>query len=195
MEIGAALTALICIFLTIRNSIWNWVWGLMSVVLYAWVFWTGNIYANAWLQILYYVPIQFIGWYVWLRFGPKRNDDLPVTELSTGARLGWIGATTALTVLFYWIFRRTADPLPLADGLTTALSIVAQYLQVYKRFENWLFWIAADLIYVFYLFPTQKLYVSTGLYVIFTVMAAMGAIEWVRIMRAQGAGLEECPVS
>lgn len=184
-EIVAAVASLICVYLTIRNNIWNWFWGLIGVVLYAWVFWIGKLYANAWLQIIYYIPIQFFGWYVWLRFGPKRNDDLPVSTLSNPARLGWLGVTAILTVLFYWLLTWTKDPLPFADGLTTAISVVAQYLQVYKRFENWVLWLATDLIYTCYLFPVQKLYVSTGLYAIFTIMAFLGMIEWLRLLKTQ----------
>jgi nicotinamide mononucleotide transporter len=74
--------------------------------------------------------------------------------------------------------------LPFSDGLTTAMSIVAQYLQVHKRFENWLIWVAADLIYAFYIFPVQKLYVSAVLYLIFTVLAILGAVEWWKLYQA-----------
>jgi nicotinamide mononucleotide transporter len=195
VEIGAAVATLICVYLTIRNSIWNWFWGFVGVVLYAWVFWTQQLYANFWLQIVYYLPIQFWGWWVWLRFGPRRNDDLPVTTLSTGARWGWMGVTIALTLLFYRFLVHTPDPQPFADGVTTALCVVAQYLQVYKRFENWLLWLAADVIYAFYFFPVQKLYPSAVLYIILTVMAAMGTVEWLRILKMQRPlDLEDYPV-
>lgn len=191
IEWVAAVTSFLCVWLTVRNNIWNWFWGFIGVVLYGVVFWNYKNYANCGLQILYFLPIQFIGWYVWLRCGPNKNDDLPVTLLSPRVRLGWSGATVALTGIL-WIglrmlprFGMAPDPLPFADGLTTAMSIVAQYLQVHKKIENWWLWIAVDVIYSAYVFPVQKLYVSTVLYILFTLLAIKGSLDWVKILRAQ----------
>jgi nicotinamide mononucleotide transporter len=185
VEWVAVVTSLLCVWLTVRNNIWNWFWGFIGVILYGYIFWNYKNYANAGLQILYFLPIQFIGWYVWKRKGPNQDNDLPVTQLTPLARLGWSGVTIVLTGILYVVLRLTNDPLPFGDGITTAMSIVAQYLQVHKKFENWWLWIAADVIYAGYVFPVQQLYVSAGLYIIFTGLAIFGAISWVKIMREQ----------
>jgi nicotinamide mononucleotide transporter len=185
VEWVAVVTSLLCVWLTVRNNIWNWFWGFIGVILYGYIFWNYKNYANAGLQILYFLPIQFIGWYVWKRKGPNQDNDLPVTQLTPKARLGWVGVTAVLTGILYVVLRLTNDPLPFFDGTTTAMSIVAQYLQVHKKFENWWLWIAADVLYAGYVFPVQELYVSAGLYVIFTGLAIFGAISWVKIMREQ----------
>ena len=178
LEWAAAATSLACVYLTVRNNIWNWFWGFIGVLLYGWIFWQYKNYANAGLQVLYFLPIQFYGWWVWLKGNPEKDDALPVTTLSNRDQLLWGAATIALTGILYVVLKQTNDPLPFADGLTTAMSIVAQYLQVHKKFENWPIWIAADVIYAGYIFPKQNLYVSAGLYVIFTVLAIIGAREW-----------------
>jgi nicotinamide mononucleotide transporter len=183
VEVAAVITSLLCVYLTVRNNIWNWFWGFLGVILYGWIFWQYKNYANCGLQILYFLPIQFVGWYVWKRGGPKKDNDLPITRLSGQARAGWLAATAVLTGVLYVVLRLTNDPLPFADGLTTAISITAQLLQVYKRFENWLLWIAADVIYALYVFPVQKLWASALLYVVFTVLAVIGARDWARLLR------------
>ncbi|MBC8101401.1 MAG: nicotinamide mononucleotide transporter [Cytophagales bacterium] len=204
LEWTAAAASLLCVWLTVRNSIWNWFWGFIGVVLYGIIFWNYRNYANAGLQILYYVPIQFIGWYIWKRNGPQQDNDLPITQLSNRARVGALAITAALTALFYASFKYwlpalfptlEPDPLPFGDGITTAMSIVAQYLQVHKRFENWWLWIAADIIYAVYVFPQGKLYVSAWLYVIFTILAIVGAISWRKILLAQEAAKSTLPVA
>jgi nicotinamide mononucleotide transporter len=187
LEWTAAITGFVNVYLLIRNSIWNWPWGIACVALYGFVFLNQRLYANAWLQFLYYLPISAFGWYVWLRYGPKKQDDLPITFLPNRERFGYGAVCVALTVPIVLYLKSTKDPLPWIDGVTTAVSIVAQYLQVHKRFENWILWLLVDLIYVFYLFPVQKLYVSTGLYVFFTLMAIWGMAEWWRLYRGQTA--------
>ncbi len=192
IELVAAATSLLCVYLTVKNNIWNWFWGLIGCVLYGYIFFAvSHIYANAGLQFFYFVPMQFLGWYVWLKGNPQKNDALPVTALSTRARLFWIAATLALTVALYFglppvvaAFHLPPQVLSWMDCLTTGLSISAQYLQTYKKFENWILWIVADLIYTFYIFPQLKMPVTTGLYAVFTVLAVIGARDWYRLMRA-----------
>jgi nicotinamide mononucleotide transporter len=72
----------------------------------------------------------------------------------------------------------------------TGLSLVAQYLQARRIVENWHFWILVDVICTFYLFPIQKLYVTTGLYGIFLILAVMGLLEWLKIWRRQSAEID-----
>ena len=184
-EAVAAVTGLISVILVVRNNIWTWAWGIVSVILYGIVFHYKQWYANEWLQFYYFLPISAYAWWVWLRCGPNKNNDLPVLTLSVRARFGWFAVTLLLcaAIVRYMIYLQ--DPNPYADGITTAISIVAQYLQARKWIENWFYWIAADIIYVFYLFPAQHLYATTLLYAVFLALAAMGWQEWNRIMRGQ----------
>lgn len=180
-EFFAALTGMICVYLTIKNNIWCWPWGIVSVVLYGYVFYFSKLYSNMGLQILYYLPMQFFGWWVWLRAGPTKNNDLPISFLSQKARIGWLGVCVIGSVALGYVMSRTDAHLPYCDASLTVISVVAQYLQTYKRFENWILWFAVDVVYAAYLLPSQKLYLSTGLYAIFLIMAVMGMVEWWRI--------------
>ncbi len=195
VEIAAVISSFICVYLTVRNNVWNWLFGFIGVLLYGYLFWQWRNYANCGLNLLYYVPIQFWGWYVWTRGNTTHEGKaVPITRL-TGQGWAQVLITTALlTALFWGLFRfwmpalfpaLPTDPLPFADGLTTAISVVAQYLQVKKRFENWLLWIVADVVYTAYVFPVQKLYLSTLLYAVFTVLAIIGARDWLRLLRQQ----------
>lgn len=197
IEIVAAITSLLCVYLTVKNNIWNWFWGLIGSILYGYIFFRiSHIYANAGLQILYFVPMQFVGWYVWWKGNPDKNDALPISALTNRERTIWCAVTVLLSVaLFYGlaplvaIFRLPPPQLSPMDCFTTGLSISAQFLQTYKKFENWVLWIIADLIYTFYIFPQLKMPVTTLLYAVFTVLATTGAIEWYRTMRKPVPGI------
>lgn len=186
-EMVAAVTGLISVILAVRNNIWTWPWGIVSVILYAIVWWNGKLYANAGLQVCCFLPLSLYAWWAWLRCGPKRNDDLPILPLSLRWRWIWAGITILLCIVLVKAMKTPAwaDPNPYADGITTALSIVAQCLQTRKLIENWPLWIATDVVYTFYLFPVNHYYTSTVLYFIFLILAIMGWREWLRIMRGQ----------
>lgn len=183
MELAAALTALVCIWLTVKNKISNWPWGIVSVLLYAWVFWDAKLYASFGLNLLYFFPCCLYGWWMWARGGPTRNDDLPVRRLSRRTNFVWLGITILLSLAIGApIAHFTHDPSPYIDSLVTGMSLVAQWMQTQKWLENWWYWIALDVVSAFYLYPTQKLYVSTALYTVFLVIAIRGVVEWRRLM-------------
>lgn len=193
MELIAAVTSLVCVYLTVKNNIWNWAWGFVGAVLYGYIFFrVSHLYANAGLQLLYFVPMQFVGYYVWLRGNPDANNTLPVTALTNAERLRWGAIVAGLSVaLFYGLppiiaaFALPAQQLSALDCFTTGLSIAAQFLQTYKKFENWILWIVADLVYTFYVFPQLKMPITTLLYAVFTVLAITGAVDWYRLMRKE----------
>ena len=70
IEILGALTGLASVYLTARNNIWNWWWGVANALLYGWVFFSSQLYSDALLQIAYFLPMQFYGWWVWKKAGP-----------------------------------------------------------------------------------------------------------------------------
>lgn len=178
-EWAGALTGFACVYLTIKNRISNWPWGIASVLFYAWVFWKQHLYASAGLQIFYFLPCCVYGWWVWAKCGPLHNDDLPIAALSFTARLGWLAASVAFSLLVGLpIAHYTQDPLPYTDSFVTGFSIVAQYLQAKKVFENWWLWFAIDVVYALYIFPSQKLWLSTLLYLLFLAMAVQGMLIW-----------------
>src|SRR5436305_6177927 len=88
LELTGALTGLACAWLTVKNRISNWPWGIASVILYGVVFWRARLYANALLQVGYFLPCCTYGWWAWAKLGPNHNDDLPVVSLYASVQRG-----------------------------------------------------------------------------------------------------------
>ncbi|HVK04393.1 MAG TPA: nicotinamide riboside transporter PnuC [Armatimonadaceae bacterium] len=185
VEIAASVAGLLCVWLVVRANIWNWFWGIVNVSLFAYIFWKSSLYSSMLLQLLYFLPMQFYGWWMWKKGGPSQDDDLPVSRLSPAAGVVSFLVASAFTMGWGLFMRSQGGAVPFGDAAATALSIVAQYLQARKVVESWYFWIAVDLLYALYVLPSQKLWVATGLYVIFLGMATAGAIEWYRLWKKQ----------
>jgi nicotinamide mononucleotide transporter len=80
------------------------------------------------------------------------------------------------------VLTRAGDIAPFWDALTTALSLAAQWLLNLKQFENWYFWIAADVIYI-PLYFVKVLYLTGIVYVIFLGLCFTGVRAWRRELR------------
>ena len=182
LEWVAVGLTLLAVYLTTRQVIWCWPLGMVSVALYAVVFYQAQLYAEVGLQALYF-GLSAYGWWAW-RFTGRDQGELEVTTLPPrlGAVLLVIGALVGGT-LGAWLSRFTNASLPFLDAVLAAFSMVAQWLQARKVLEAWLLWIALDVFYVG-MFLYKGLYPTAGLYAAFLYLAALGYSEWRRSLAA-----------
>ena len=176
LEVFAAVITAYSVWLTARENIWCWPTGIVSVVLYFWIFWQARFYANAWLQALYLILIVY-GWYEWLH-GGKHHDQLQVsrTPLYGWALTVFLGLAASAAV--GWAMQRyTNASMPYSDAATTAFSIAAEAMTTKKWIENWIVWIGVDGVTTWMLLD-RKLYPSAALYASFLVLAVIGWVEW-----------------
>ncbi len=180
LEIVAVILTLVAVYLTARQIIWCWPLGMVSVTLYAVVFYEARLYADMGLQGLYFALAAY-GWWAW-RHGGEDHGELSVTVTPARLRLALaaVGAVTGLT-LGATLERLTDASLPFMDSTLTSFSIVAQWMQTRKLLEAWLVWLAVDLFYVG-MFLYKGLYPTAGLYATFLYLAVVGFVDWRRSM-------------
>jgi nicotinamide mononucleotide transporter len=173
-----AICGLLCVWLTVRQNVLCWPTGLIQVILYIGVFYYAHLYSDLILQVIY-VIMQLYGWYHWLH-GGREHTELKVSGLSMPILLIWILIGIAATVLWgYSMATYTDAAAPYADAFIAVMSLIAQWLMARKKLESWYFWIAVDLVaIVVYLY--KELFITTGLYSIFLVLAIMGYFQWRR---------------
>jgi len=179
VEVSGTVTGLAYLYFSIRQSILTWPLGLLSSVLYVYVFFVSKFYADMGLQF-YYVVISIYGWYAWLHGNGKNNHhgELKVSRTSFGL---WIKLFVANLVLYvviaYILINFTDSPVPYWDSFTTALSIVATWMLARKKIEHWLLWVIIDSVSLG-LYIYKGLYATTFLFFVYTVMAVVGFVEW-----------------
>ena len=178
IEIMGAVTGLIYLVFSIKQNIWLWPWGIVTSLLYIYVFFEAKFYAGMSLQF-YYFGISIYGWYFW-RTGSKKegNDKVPVIHASLRECLIFIIVTIVLTVISgYGLDHFTDSPLPFWDAFTTSGSIVATWMLARKYLEQWLFWIIIDAVslgtYIY-----KELYPTVVLFSVYTGMAVIGYYQW-----------------
>jgi nicotinamide mononucleotide transporter len=179
-EVLGFATGLVNVGLLVRRHILNWPLGVLNVLLLMVVFWSAGLYADAGLQIVY-VVLGLYGWWAWL-YGGARRSRLIVRATTRAEWLALAGAGVLLTAgLWLFLDRLTSSTVPLADAVTTALSLLATYGQTRKLVENWWLWIAADLIYI-PLYGYKDLWLTAILYVAFLALCVLGLRSWRRAL-------------
>jgi len=66
-----------------------------------------------------------------------------------------------------------------ADAWTTWMSVFAQVLMIRKYWQAWLLWIIMD-IGAIYIYFAKGLFMTSGLYAVFLVLASVGLYRWYR---------------
>lgn len=178
-----------CVWLAVREHLWNWPIGIASNIFYVALFWHTRLYADMGLQAIYII-LGALGWYWWLHGGHKRGR-LSVANTPSSTALVLLGLVIVGTYGMTLYLHNTHDSAPFWDALTTALSLAAQYLITKKMLENWYVWIATEMIYVG-LYFYKHLFLTAGLYGLFIALCLMGLREW-RRSQAESAKLITLP--
>ncbi|MFI1995816.1 nicotinamide riboside transporter PnuC [Actinoplanes sp. NPDC020271] len=175
-------TGLLNVGLLVRQHILNWPLGILNVLLLMVVFGAAGLYADMGLQVVY-VILGCYGWWAWLHGGADRAS--LAVRATTGAEWLALAAAGVLLTGGLWLFldRLTGSTVPLADALTTALSLLATYGQTRKLLENWWLRIAADVIYI-PLYGYKGLWLTAILYVAFLTLCVLGLRAWRRAVLA-----------
>ncbi len=181
IELLGALLGILYIFFSIRQHILTWPTGLLTSLLYTIVFFHSGFYADMGLQV-YYVAISLYGWYYWLKGGKTvtkaEKKQAEVTRTPRIILLYSLLVTVAIyCIILYILLHFTNSTVPYMDSLTTALSITATWMLAKKYIEHWLIWIFVD-IFSAGLYVYKGLWPTVILFIVYTVMAVIGYMEW-----------------
>ncbi|NLX28835.1 MAG: nicotinamide mononucleotide transporter [Bacteroidales bacterium] len=180
LEVAGSLLGLAYIILGVRQNILTWPAGIISSLLYIFIFLDARFYANMGLQF-YYTGMSIYGWYFWLR-GKKEEPggQLPVTHLSL--RQGGAAAAIALPLfggIYLLLHHHTDSPIPFMDAFIATLGIIATWMLARKILFNWIIWIVSDSCAVI-LYISRDMWPTALLYVIYLGMAFYGYFSWKR---------------
>jgi nicotinamide mononucleotide transporter len=146
-----SLTGMLCVVLVAKGKISNYYFGIVNVILYAFIAFQSQYYGEVMLNALYFLPMQFIGLYFWRRNRDKKKskDSVKVKNLGIKERLIWL-LLSVFGVFFYGLFLRyLGGTLPFIDSTSTVLSVIAMILMVKRVSEQWILWIAIDVVSIY----------------------------------------------
>ena len=153
---AAGIAGVLCVVLVAKGSIWNYLFGIINVSMYAYISYKASLYGDAALNALYYVPMQFIGYWQWRKRGAAISESkaegegvqVKARRFTWKQRLILAAGCTAAVVAGGFILDYLGDPQPFKDSTTTVLSIVAQALMALAFMEQWALWIITNIVSV-----------------------------------------------
>lgn len=161
-----------------RNVYWNFYAGIISVILYSYVFYLFGLYAESALNI-YYLIVSLWGLVIW-----KKKEGLIITR-SSGK--DWQLALSIFVLAFLFLYTilkyKTNSNVPAWDALVSSLAWSGSWLLSYRKLENWLVLNASNILAVPLLFY-KGLPLTAILTVIYIIVAIMGYLDWRKELKA-----------
>ena len=141
-----AVTGILNLVLCAKGYIWNYFFGISYNAIYVYISWKSRLYADSALYLLYYLPMQFIGWINWAKNQNQESGVVNVVHLTRKAALILLAVSAVLIPAFAWLLSQPfiGDSQPWLDATTTVVSIVAMYMMVKAFAEQWILWILID---------------------------------------------------
>ena len=184
IEAIAVVFALVYVVFAMRESVWCWPAAIISALLYIKIFVDAELYTEAGLQ-LFFIALAIQGIARWRK---REGEEAPKAVIRVES--SWYHITRIVAVILIGIAlgsvvkKATGASFAHLDSLITVFSIYTTYLVTEKILENWLYWIAIDVVAAG-LYFVKELYLTSGLFALYVVLAAMGYAQWKSRMEQQ----------
>lgn len=192
--IGAicSITGVICVVLVAKGKISNYFFGFVNVALYIFIAYQARLYGEVMLNAIYYLPIQFIGYFTWKR---KMSTETGTVKAKTMTKKQ-LFLTIILSAIGIFAYAQLLIVLggntPYLDSTSTVLSVIAQLLMLMMFAEQWLLWIVVNIVSVaMWMFPALKGDQAAISMVImwsaYLINAIYGYVNWIKMAKKEKA--------
>ena len=187
LESVAVILGLVSVWFAKQDNILVYPSGMISTGIFVYLLLQAGLIGDFMINAYYFI-MSIYGWYFWTR----REEGLivhPIARMKSkekrwGFMLFWV--LLLLVGGIYLLFDQWNDWTAPLDTFTTALFFVGMWLMARKKIEHWIFWIVGDIISIpLYLY--KELGLTSFQYLIFTIIAIFGYIQWKRILNSSKA--------
>lgn len=187
LELAAIFFGLWSVWFAKKDNIWVFPTGIINTAIYVYLLWKWSLLGDMMINF-YYVVMSIYGWYHWTR---KKDNvvEFPISRMNA-AEKKWSVVIFILTITFvvvvYTFFDKFTHWTSYVDTFVTGIFFVGMWLMAKRKIENWILWIIGDLISIPMYFAKGYSFTSIQ-YLIFTIIAIYGYLEWKRILQEKKA--------
>ena len=147
-----SLMGVLCTVLAANGHILTFLFGILDVSIYGAMCLIGTKYGNAALHLLYFLPMQFVGYFQWKRRGAHEEKKVKARRL-TGKQWLLYGSIFLVGLIVSYFILAALDKkeaagvikwVAMADAFSMMCNILGQYLLSTAYMEQWYFWILVN---------------------------------------------------
>jgi nicotinamide mononucleotide transporter len=189
----ASITGMVCVVLVAKGRISNYYWGIVNVLFYSYVAYEWKLYGEVMLNMLYFLPMQFVGLYLWSKRDNINEDgkrEVTVKFMSNTNRI-LVALLCAISICLYALFLKyLKGNIPWVDSTSTVLSVIAMILMARRFMEQWILWIIVDVVSILMWFIVVFKQGSNDIGVLimwtaFLINAIYGFVNWIKLYNKQ----------
>lgn len=148
----ASVSGVVCVVLVAKGKISSYFFGVIQAATYGYVAYGYGLFGEAHLNWYFFLPIQFIGFFLWYK-NRKQQDDTVINGEDIFAKrlqgMQWFILTIVIAIGYVgysFYLDSIGSKLAGLDGLAVVLSVVAQFLMIFRYAEQWLLWIVINVL-------------------------------------------------
>jgi nicotinamide mononucleotide transporter len=144
-----SISGMLCVVLVAKGKISNYYFGIIQTGAYAYISYGYGLYGEVMLNALFYFPLQFVGIYLWQKHKTDHTVKGEEIQVSALTKKGWTLTLTSFLVIFVlyaFLLDRIGGNVVWIDSASTTLSVIAQILMLKRFTQQWLFWIAVNVL-------------------------------------------------
>lgn len=180
IDMISGVSGIICNVFISKGKISNYFFGLIFAYSYFYLALANNFLGEMNTTLYVYIPAQFIGYFLWTQ--NMQNDNGAEAVIAKALDLkGWIALITFLllgTLSFVQLLNHFGGSSTGLDGLTTIIVVAAQALMVLRYREQWLLWIALNIISIALWADSPAVYT---MYAAFLLNSIYGYYNWTKL--------------
>lgn len=181
----SAVCGVICIFFTAKANISNFLFATVNTIVYAiyLVYW--HIWGTAALEILFYIPMNFISLYHWAKHRDQQiRQKTKAKHLTAGKNIACAVIVVGSALIYHMILVRIGGEVAWFDAFTLSIGIIATILELFRYREQYVWWIITDIVSVgMYIAHFDAVYLTKRS--IYLIMAIIGLVNWTRLNRTR----------
>ena len=138
------ITGVFCVVLAAKGHLWTYIFGFVNSFAYAYVAYKNALFGELGLNILFFVPMNIIGFIMWKKKMIKTTVIMRALKRKQQVFLLLI-CCLGIFVLGLGLSLIETQNTPYIDATTNILSIIATFLMVSRFKEQWLLYIALNI--------------------------------------------------
>lgn len=178
----AAVSGIFCVVLCAKGKKSQYIWGLFNVIGYLIIACINKYYGEVMLNALYYLPSQFIGYYLWNKHINTETEDVEGKKLTLKQSLIFLLIVVVGVIVYKFVLDLLGGDKTLLDSSSTVFSIFANALMLMRYREQWLLWIIIDIITVI-MWLLAKDFVMVTMWSVYLVNAFYGYYNWTKMAK------------